>query len=287
MPTISPKAASWLQVGPFALIMLFLLIIPMSVIFLTSFFDYGFAEVIPTFMLDNYKDLFRPITLNLYLTAFRHLAIVWVVTFVLGFTFAYFLVFHVRSNVWRTIFIMACAIPFWTPGPIRMVSWVPLLGREGLVNQFLMGIGAIEQPLDWLLFSDFSVILTYINMMTMAMLGAMANSMFKIDKALIQAARDQGAGEWQIITNVILPLIKPGIAVGTIFIITAVLGDSFIISEMSGKQANNPANAIQNYINAFQYPPAAAQAVLLMVVVFIMVGLILRAVDLRKELASR
>ncbi len=284
---VPTRVASLLQVGPFALIMLFLLVIPMGVIFLTSFFDYGFAEVIPTFMLDNYQLLFSDITVRLYSTAFRHLAIVWLITFVLGFTFAYYLIFHVRSNFWRAILLMAAAIPFWTPGPIRMISWVPLLGKEGLVNQFLVWTGIVDQPLDWLLYSDFAVLLTYVNMMTMAMVGAIANSMSRIDRALIHAARDQGATEWQIITNVIFPLAKPGIAVGTIFIITAVLGDNFIISEMSGKQANNPANAIGNYINAFQYPPAAAQAVLLTLIVFVMVGLILRAVDLRKELGAR
>jgi putative spermidine/putrescine transport system permease protein len=187
--------------------------------------------------------------------------------------------------MWRAIFLAACAIPFWTSGPIRMISWVPLLGREGLVNQVLLGMHVIDQPISWLLYSEFSVIVVYVNMLTLAMIGPIANSMAKISPSLIQAARDQGAKEWQIITEVIIPLIKPGFVVGTIFIITAVMGDGFLVRAMSGNQMNTPAVAIMNEINAFQYPPAAAKSVILLLVVLAIVGLLLRFVDIRKELA--
>jgi len=283
---ISPRTASWIQASPFALIMTALVLIPLVIIFAVSFMDYGFAEIIPELFWGNYLDIFKSrLTIDLYLTVFRHIAIVWSITAVLGFTIAYYLIFHVRSNFWRAIFLMACAIPFWTSGTIRMISWVPLLGREGLVNQFLVGTGLIDEPISWLLYSEFSVIVVYVNMLTLAMLGPIANSMAKISPSVIQAARDQGATEWQTITEVIIPLIKPGFVVGTIFIITAVMGDGFLVRAMSGNQVNTPAVAIMNEINAFQYPPAAAKSVVLLLIVLGMVGLLLRFVDIRKELA--
>ena len=100
----------------------------------------------------------------------------------------------------------------------------------------------------------------------------------------LQAAQDQGASEWQIVRDVIFPLCKPGIAIGTIFICTAVLGDFFIVKIMSGGQTNTPANAIATELAAFQYPPAAAKSVMLLVVVVILVSVMLRFVDIRKEL---
>ena len=284
--SVSPRFASWMQAIPFTLIMTCLVLVPLGIILAVSFMDYGFAEIIPEFYLGNWTDVLRSsLTIDTYLTVFRQLAFVWSITLVLGFTISYYLIFHVRSNVWRAIFLAACAIPFWTSGPIRMISWVPLLGREGLVNQFLMGTGFIEQPISWLLYSEFSVIVVYVNMLTMAMVGPIANSMVKISPSVIQAARDQGATEWQTITEVIIPLIKPGFVVGTIFIITAVMGDGFLVRAMSGNQVNTPAVAIMNEINAFQYPPAAAKSVVLLFIVLGMVGLLLRFVDIRKELA--
>lgn len=284
--TVSPRAASWLQATPFTLVMTCLVMVPLAIILAVSFMDYGFAEIIPEFYLGNWTDLFRSsLTLDTYRTVFKQLAIVWTITLLLGFTISYYLIFHVRSNMWRAIFLAACAIPFWTSGPIRMISWVPLLGREGIVNQALMGTGIIDQPISWLLYSEFSVIVVYVNMLTMAMAAPIANSMAKISPSIIQAARDQGASEWHVIQEVIVPLIKPGIVVGTIFIITAVMGDGFLVRAMSGNQMNTPAVAIMNEINAFQYPPAAAKSVVLLLIVLGMVGLLLRFVDIRKELA--
>jgi putative spermidine/putrescine transport system permease protein len=283
---VTPRTASWLQASPFALIMTALVLIPLGIIIVVSFMDYGFAEIIPEFFLGNYLDIFRSrLTVELYTTVFRHIIIVWTITLLLGFTVAYYLIFHVRSNFWRAIFLMACAIPFWTSGAIRMISWVPLLGREGLVNQALMGLGLIDEPISWLLYSEFSVLLVYVNMLTLAMLGPIANSMAKISPSIIQAARDQGATEWQTITQIIIPLIKPGIAVGSIFVVTAIMGDGFIVKALSGNQVNTPAGAIMNEINAFMYPPAAAKSVIMLIIVMLLVGALLRVVDIRKELS--
>ncbi len=180
----------------------------------------------------------------------------------------------------------ACAIPFWTSGPIRMISWVPFLGREGLVNKALMGLHVINEPLTWLLYSQFSVILVYVNMLTLAMLAPIANSMAKIDQNLIYAARDQGATEWQIITQVVMPLCKPGVMIGSIFIITAVMGDFFIVKQMGGGQINTAVGAITTELNAFQYPPAAAKSVVMLAIVLTCIAALLRLVDIRKELAK-
>lgn len=286
--SISPRTASWLQASPFALVMTVLVLIPLAIIIAVSFMDYGFAEIIPELFWGNYLDIFRSqLTIELYTTVFRHIAIVWTITLILGFTIAYYLIFHVQSNFWRAIFLMACAIPFWTSGSIRMISWVPLLGREGLVNQALMGLGFIDEPVSWLLYSEFSVLLVYVNMLTLAMLGPIANSMAKISPSIIQAARDQGATEWQTITQIIIPLIKPGITVGSIFVITAIMGDGFIVKALSGNQVNTPAGAIMNEINAFMYPPAAAKSVIMLIIVMLLVGTLLRVVDIRKELSGR
>ena len=110
------------------------------------------------------------------------------------------------------------------------------------------------------------------------------NSMMRIDRALIEAARDAGATGWQIIRNVILPLCKPGIGIGSIFVVTLVMGDFITVRLMSGGQSASVGVAMSNEIALLQYPAAAANAVVLLIVVLLMVAAMLRVVDVRKEL---
>ena len=84
---------------------------------------------------------------------------------------------------------LLCTIPFWTSNVIRMISWIPLLGRNGVVNSALSGVGIVDQPLEWLLYSDFSVSLGFVHLYTLFMIVPIFNSMVRIDKSLIEAAR--------------------------------------------------------------------------------------------------
>jgi putative spermidine/putrescine transport system permease protein len=165
-----------------------------------------------------------------------------------------------------------------------MISWIPFLGRNGIANTTLIQMGVIDEPVEWLLFSDFAVILAFVHLYTLFMVVPIFNTMMRIDRSLIEAARDAGANGWQILTNVIIPLSKPGIMIGTIFVITLVMGDFITVRFMSGSQSANVGRIIQNDIALLQYPSAAAMAVVLLVTVLIVIGVLLRFVDIRKEL---
>src|SRR5262249_61457125 len=91
------ERASWLQISPLVLVLLLFFGLPMLVVLAVSFFDFERTDIVPTFILDNYVDLFRSeVTLRLYASSIKFALIVWAVTLVLGFNIAYFLVFHVR-----------------------------------------------------------------------------------------------------------------------------------------------------------------------------------------------
>jgi putative spermidine/putrescine transport system permease protein len=110
--------------------------------------------------------------------------------------------------------------------------------------------------------------------------------MARIDKSLLEAARDAGAGRFRVVAEVVLPLSRTGIALGSIFVVTLVMGDSFVVRTMSGGQSASVVSALQNEVAALQYPPAAASAVIMVIIVTLMVAAILRVVDVRKELAG-
>jgi putative spermidine/putrescine transport system permease protein len=280
------ERASWLQLSPLVLVLLLFFGLPMLVVLVVSFFDFSRTSIVPAFILDNYVDLFRSeVTLRLYASSLKFAAIVWVVTLVLGFYIAYFLVFHVQSLLVKIGLFLLCTVPFLTSNVIRMISWIPFLGRNGIFNEALMAAGITSKPLEFLLFSDFAVVVAYVHLFTLFMVVPIFNSMARIDPSLLEAARDAGAGRFRVVWEIVLPLSRTGIALGSIFVVTLVMGDSFIVRTMSGGQSASVVSALQNEVSALQYPPAAASAVIMVIIVTLMVAGILRVVDVRKELA--
>jgi putative spermidine/putrescine transport system permease protein len=278
---------SWLQAGPLAIVLLLLFFIPMLLFLAVSFFDYDRVGIYPAFIFDSYHDVFtNPATYEIYLDSLRFAVITCGITLVLGIAIAQFLIFHIRSSLTRTVLFLLCAIPFWTSAIIRTIAWIPLLGREGAFNQLLMALRITDHPLSFLLFSNFAVILAYVHQLTLLVVGPVANSMGKIDPAVLEAATDAGASRWQIMRNVILPLSKTGIMLGLVLVFTQVMGDFFIIQQMSGGQSGSVVSELSTEIQAMQYPPAAASAMVLVLVVAVFVGGAMRVVDVRKELAS-
>jgi putative spermidine/putrescine transport system permease protein len=110
------------------------------------------------------------------------------------------------------------------------------------------------------------------------------NSMMRIDRSLLEAALDAGASGWQTLWNVIVPLCKPGIAIGSIFVVTIVMGDFVTVSVMSGGQRASVGLMMMNAMSLLQYPAAAANAVVLLILVLLTVAVMMRLVDIRKEL---
>jgi putative spermidine/putrescine transport system permease protein len=284
---LPPALASWLQVGPLAVILTLFFGIPVVVVIIVSFFDFDHSDIIPTFIFDNYVDVFTSdVTLRLYMSSLKFAVIVWAITLVIGFTLANYLVFHINSLLIKIGLFLLCSVPFWTSTIIRMISWIPFLGRNGLLNSLLIDAHITSQPLEFLLFSDFAVVVAYVHLFTLFMMVPIFNSMARIDPRIIEAAKDAGASRFAILREIVLPLSKSGIALGSIFVVTQVMGDFSVVKIMSGGQSASVVSALQNEIAALQYPPAAASAVTLVIVVMLMVAGILRVVDVRRELAT-
>ncbi len=276
---------TYLQVAPLALVFLLFLVVPILTIVVVSFFDYNTTQIIPAFLWQNYDELLTsPVTWRTYLQTLEFAVITWALTLAIGFAIAHFLAFYVPSTTWQTVLFLVCTIPFWTSNIIRMISWIPFLGRNGILNSTLLHLGIIHQPLEFLLFSDFSVVLAYVHLYTLFMVVPIFNSMMRIDRSLLEAARDAGATGWQTLWNVIVPLCKPGIAIGSIFVVTIVMGDFVTVRLMSGGQTASVGLMMMNAMSLLQYPAAAANAVVLLILVLITVAAMMRMVDIRKEL---
>ena len=275
----------YLQIFPLIATLALFLIGPIILILVVSFWDYSEFDLIPDFVFTNYKELFESkVTYRIYLNTLKFTILTWLFTLFIGFTVSYFLAFHVKQLRWQIILFLICTIPFWTSNIIRMIAWIPVLGRNGLINKSLISTGVVDKPVDWLLFSDFAVVLAFVHLFTLFMVVPIFNSMMRIDRSLIEAARDSGASGFKTLWHVVLPLCKPGIMIGSIFVVTLVMGDFVTVQMMSGGQSSSVGVAMNNKRALLQYPAAAADAIVLLSVVLIMVAIMMKSVNIRKEL---
>jgi putative spermidine/putrescine transport system permease protein len=291
--TLTAEAPAWLQAAPLTVIFVLFFLVPLALTVIVSFWDYNEYEILPAFTVRSYFEIFEGcvdrlpelcVTFKTYLSTIKFCMIVWLVTLVVGFLIAYFLSFHVRSTTTQIALFLVCTIPFWTSNIIRTISWIPLLGRNGLVNSTLIKLGAIREPIEWLIYSDFSVIMSLVHLYTLFMIVPIFNSMTRIDRSLVEAAYDAGASGWQTLWNVVIPLSKPGIVIGSIFVITIVMGDFVTVGVMGGQQIASVGKVINTQMTALQFPPAAANSVILLIAVLFIIWALTRLVDIRKEL---
>src|ERR1700676_1171543 len=152
-PLLSRALPAWLQALPLALVFLVFFVIPLALTVMVSFWDYTEYSLVPAFTVRSYVETFEGcydklpdlcVTLKTYLSTLKFCLTVWLVPLAVGFFIAYFLAFHVRSTTWQIALFLVCTVPFWTSNVIRTISWIPLLGRNGLVNSTLVKLHVIE-----------------------------------------------------------------------------------------------------------------------------------------------
>jgi putative spermidine/putrescine transport system permease protein len=281
------QTIGWLYVAPLVGVLVPFFVMPILVVLVVSFLQTdGFGGILFVPTIANYVEVLTAgLTFNLYFETLKFSVLAWFFALIIGFWVAYFLVFHVRNQLLSIALFLLCTVPFWTSNIIRMISWIPLLGKEGLINTVLIKLGVIHAPLEFLLFSSFSVVVAYVHQLTIFMIVPIFSAMARIDKRVVEAALDAGASRLDIMRFIILPLSKNGIALGSIFVVSIVMGDFYVVKVMSGGGSASVVGAFYEDIGVLQYPTAAASAVILTLVMVSIIALILRAIDVRKEIA--
>ncbi len=264
----------------------FYLIAPLVIIVLVSFWTWTDAGFERTWTLSNYSELFHdPTYWDNMLSTLVTSVIAVVACLVLGYPVAYFLALKVESlRNQIALFIIALA-PFWTSFLTRAIAWTfPLMGREGALNQVLIKLQIISEPIPEFGFSTLSVRLAMIQLYILFMVTPLFFSLAQVDRAAIEAARDLGGNAWQTFREVILPQTMPGIVIGSIFIFVLTMGDYGTVATVGGGNITSVGTLIYSKIGAVQYPQGAASAVLLVAALMVGVWVITRFSNLREEL---
>jgi len=189
----------------------------------------------PAFTLGHFKKVFETATyLKVMRQTFEISFAVTAICLVLGYLIAY-LLSHVSSKTMNLLMILVI-IPFWTSMLVRTYAWMVILGRKGVINQFLLGIGLFDQPLK-MIHNTFGVYVGMVHILLPYMILPIYSVMKGIDGNLVSAAQSLGANPVKSFTKVFLPLSLPGVVAGVILVFILALG-FFITPALLGGLTN-------------------------------------------------
>jgi ABC-type spermidine/putrescine transport system permease subunit I len=217
--------------------------------------------------LQAYSDILVGFRIEIILRTLRIVAVVTLIEFLLAFPFALWLAKGLRAGWTKSIILVLLVVPFFLSPAARTIVWRSILGREGLVNSVLMSSGLIDAPLDWLLFSQFSIHLGLVGPYFPSMVWPLFISISLIDDELIKASRDLGGSTWQTLWLVVVPLAAPGIAAGILFTAIPMLGDNVVSALLGGGRVALLAESFDDLIRAMNFAGAAALASLLVLII--------------------
>lgn len=284
---VRSPASYWLAV-PAAAWMLGVVVLPIVLLVWVSFWGGRTFSPANPLTLDNYARFFANQTyIQLAGTTVLHTATLMIVTGVLGYCIAYFLVMKVKSPGWRLALFMAFIIPFWTSTLIRAIAWVPFLGVNGVINQLLMSVGATRSPIEAFLYSKTGITMAQVSLYTMMAAGPVVYMLSSIQPALREAAMTLKASPLIVFWRVTFPLTLPGVVIGQVLVFLNVMSDFATVATIGGNKHALLSNLVLLFYESSQIRAASVVAVLLMVCMLIGVVVALRVVDVRRLGADR
>ena len=202
-------------------------------------------------------------------------ALVTALTVALAYPMAYFVAFHARR---KFLWLILLTIPFWTSYLLRVFAWKIILGYGGVINSGLLGLGLIAEPLGFLLYNPFAVVVTLAHAWAAFAILPIYVSLEKIDRSLLEAASDLGDSKLRRFLRITLPLSMPGVIGASILIFVPTTGD-FVTPELVGGPAGAMiANVIETqFTQVGNWPLGAALALVSMGMVAVLAGLFVSA----------
>jgi spermidine/putrescine transport system permease protein len=258
-----PRRDGWRYLAPSGAWWLVFFALPIGSVAVVSLWSVASYTLIPGFSLHNYAKAFQPIYLGILLRTLRVAAMVTALAALIGYPVAYFLALRAKRS--RVLLLTLIALPLWTSYLVRSFAWMLLLGSSGVVNWALLRLGVVARPVRWLLYSEFAVTVALVHIYIPFFVLPVYAVLEKLDRRLIEASRDLGASPWRTFRSVILPLSRPGIATGCLFVFIPAAGSYVTPELLGGPNAVMLGSVIAEQFGlVFQYPFGAALALVLM-----------------------
>ena len=279
----SETAKGYTLLSPTLLIVLLGLLFPLLILLTLSFWKQDYVDLVQTFTLTNYADFFRKKIYYLILyRSIRISAFVMFVTVILAYPLAYFIAFHVQKN--KIMWIIMVTIPFWTSYLLRVFSWKVILGYNGVINSSLISLGFLTEPLQFLLYNPIAVVITLAHAWAAVAILPIYVSLEKIDRSLIEAARDLGENAVMTFLRVTLPLSLPGVIAASLLVFIPTVGDYVTPALVGGPRGLMIGNIIQSMFGkALNWPLGAALSIITMLTVTAAVCMLLGGMRLFRK----
>ncbi len=268
MPLRTP-AAAWFLFAPLAVWLLMFVVAPTALLVVISFCERDFiGRVVYHFTWANYLRAFDPVYGRILLRSVGYAALTTAVCVLTGYPLAYFISRATpRARQGLLVLVM---IPFWTSFLIRTYAWITILAHDGLLNGLLVSARVLAEPAD-LLYTPGAVVLGLIhNYLPFAVLPIYA-SVEKLDRSLVEAAYDLGAGPWRAFRNVTLPLTMPGVVGGAMLVFIPAVAMFAIVTLMGGGSTELIGNTIQKQFTSGKNQPFGAALGTLLLALFLAV----------------
>jgi spermidine/putrescine transport system permease protein len=243
------------------------LLLPYALMFAHSFWAVRDGTVIHQWNLNNYHTLFwKPVYLEVLLRTMRIAASVTLCSLLLGYPLAYYLSFH--SGARKELLYQLVIVPLWVSYLVRGYAWKTILGSEGVLNGFLQYLHLTHEPVSFLLYSPFAVVLMLTHIYTPFVFLPIYAALEHIPRPLVEASQDLGAGSAQTFLRVILPLSVPGLVAGATFAFVLSLGDFLAPLLVGGASSTMISNVVQSLFGAaLDWPLGAAISVCIVIVI--------------------
>jgi spermidine/putrescine transport system permease protein len=235
--------------------------------FAHSFWAVHDGVVVHQWNLNNYWTLFsRPVYVEVLLRTIRIAASVTLCSLLLGYPLAYYLSFHAGAR--KELLYQLVIVPLWVSYLVRGYAWKTILGSEGVLNGFLQYLHLTHEPIAFLLYSPFSVVLVLTHIYTPFVFLPIYAALEHIPRPLVEASHDLGAGSAQTFLRVILPLSIPGLLAGATFAFVLSLGDFLAPLLVGGPSGTMIANIVQSLFGAaLDWPLGAAISICILLVI--------------------
>ena len=256
----------WALYAPTVFVILFF-IVPTALTVVWSFFERTMFWMEPGFTLFSYVNFFTSARFENFLFSMLHSSVSVVVSFIIGFPIAVFVRRHVPTVAQHRV-ILLFILPFMVSEIIRTFMLRPVLGRNGLVNTFLMDTGVISGPITQILFSPTGVIIGEVLSFLPFIVFSGFLAMEAVPKYIFEVCQDLGASRWRTFWDIIVPLAAPGIFAGGVFIFVNGLGVALIPTILGGPGAVNAGLIATQAIIALDFPLAMAVSAIMMATLF-------------------
>jgi len=263
----SEAVQAYTLLSPTLIVMLFSMCVPFAMMVILSFWTQVGYDYDTTLSMGNYaKIIDGPVYTQLLLRSLWISATCTFATIFIAYPMAYYVAFHVHRR--KAVWIILMTLPFWTSYLLRIFTWKVILGYNGAINSGLIGLGVIDEPLEFLLYNPTAIVITLTHAWAAFAILPIYVSLEKIDRSLLEAAADLGDGPVARFLRVTLPLSLPGVIAATILIFIPTVGDYVTPALVGGPNGLMLANMIQAHFGVINnWPGGAALAILAMIVV--------------------